>query len=265
MRFKSTWIGFLIGFILINTFFITSPVLAKAPVREFYQLIVYHIKDKAQEERLDKYLSEAYVPALRRLGIKTVGVFKTANIDTAKDKRMYVLVPHQSLQQFHSLNQRLEKDQEYTTKGADYINASFDNAPYVRKESIIMQAFKNMPVLKKPVFNAPKNTRVYELRSYESATEKISLNKINMFNDDEMEIFVRIGSQPVFYGEVLAGSRMPNMMYMTSYSDKASRDAHWKTFGSDPAWKRISALPKYKKNMDRMDVQFLTPTSYSDI
>ncbi len=86
-----------------------------------------------------------------------------------------------------------------------------------------------------------------------------------MFNHDEMEIFERIGSQPVFYGEVIAGSRMPNMMYMTSYSDKASRDAHWKTFGSDPAWKRISALPKYKNNMTRMDVQFLTPANYSDI
>jgi len=264
MKLKTTSIAFM-GFIMIFTSLLSNAMQVKAPAREFYQLIVYHIKDKAQEERLDKYLSEAYIPAVRRLGIKTVGVFKTFNIDTATDKRIYVLLPHQSLQGFQNLNQRLEKDKALASKGADFINASFDNAPYLRKETMIMQAFTGMPVLKKPVFDAPKNTRVYELRSYESATEKLSLNKINMFNDEEMEIFFRIGSQPVFFGELLAGGRMPNMMYMTSYSDKASRDAHWKTFGSDPAWKRMSPLPKYKNNMDRMDVVFLTPTTYSDL
>jgi len=264
MKFKTFFAAFL-GFILIFSSLITNAMLAKAPAREYYQLIVYHIKDKAQEARLDKYLSEAYIPAVRRLGIKTIGVFKTANMDTAINKRVYVLLPHQSLQGFQNLNQRLDKDKELAAKGADYGDASFDNAPYIRKENIFMLAFSGMPVLKKPVFDGPKNTRIYELRSYESATEKLSLNKINMFNDGEMEIFTRIGSQPVFYGEVLAGSRMPNMMYMTTYSDKASRDAHWKTFGSDPAWKGMSKLPKYKNNMTRMDVQFLTPTDYSDL
>ena len=264
MKLKTISIA-LLGLVMIFTSFIGNAMQAKAPVREFYQLIVYHIKDKTQEDRLDKYLSEAYIPAVRRLGIKTVGVFKTFNIDTAADKRVYVLLPHQSLQGVQLLNQRLEKDKELAGKGADYINASFDNAPYTRKETMLMQAFTGMPGLKKPVFDAPKNTRVYELRSYESATEKLSLNKINMFNDEEMEIFFRIGSQPVFFAEVLAGSRMPNMMYLTSYSDKASRDDHWKTFGSDPAWKRMSVLPKYKNNMDRMDVVFLTPTTYSDL
>lgn len=182
MKAKKTSIVFL-GFFLTFASFIASAMPAKAPAREFYQLIVYHIKDKAQEERLDKYLSEAYIPAVRRNGIKTVGVFKTANIDTATDKRIYILLPHQSLQGIQNLNQRLEKDKELVTKGVDYINASFDNAPYIRKETIIMHAFSGMPALKKPVFDAPKNARIYELRSYESATEKLSLNKINMFND----------------------------------------------------------------------------------
>ena len=32
---------------------------------------------------------------------------------------------------------------------------------------------------------------------------------------------------------------MPNLMYMTSFENKAARDEHWKTFGSDPEWKKL--------------------------
>jgi hypothetical protein len=263
MKFKLTTTCIISGLILLSSF-LTSPLIAKVPEKQFYQLIVYHIKDKAQEETIDKYLSEAYLPAIHRQGIPTVGVFKTANIDTATNKRIYVLIPYQSFKQFSGLQQALDKDKELASKGADYINAPFGNAPYLVKESIFMQAFDKMPVLKKPTFSSPKSERIYELRSYRSDTEKLYHNKVQMFNQDEMEIFERIGSQPVFYGEVLFGSQMPNLMYMTTYANKADRDAHWKTFGSDPKWKSISALPKYKNNMTKADVQFLTPADYSD-
>jgi len=265
MKVKITPNCMLACIFLVNIFFLANPLFAKAPERSFYQLTIYHIKDKMQEERLDKYLSEAFIPAVHRQGIKTVGVFKTANIDTATVKRIYVFIPYRSLKQLHSLLQTLDKDPLLAEKGSDYVNAKFNEAPYLRKESIIMQAFSGMPTLKKPVFNVPNNQRIYELRSYESATEKLYLNKVQMFNEDEIEIFERIGSQPIFFGEVLAGSKMPNLMYMTAYSDKASRDAHWKIFGNDPTWKRIVNLPKYKNNMTKADVYFLTPATYSDL
>ena len=38
----------------------------------------------------------------------------------------------------------------------------------------------------------------------------------------------------MFYASVLAGARMPNLMYMTTFENQAERDAHWKTFGDDP-------------------------------
>jgi len=254
--------------IVISNFFlsVTNVAAANVPARQFYQLLIYHVKNKTQEISTDKYLSDAWLPALHRAGIEKVGVFKTLGIDTARDKKIYVLTAFKSLAQFHKITQLLNADKELWTKGAAYLDAKFDDAPYVRKEAILMEAFAGMPVWKFPVFSNPRSERIYELRSYESATEKLYQNKVHMFNEgNEMDIFERIGSQPLFYGEVLAGSRMPNLIYMTTYSDKKSRDEHWKSFGNDPAWKRLSALPEYQHNMQKADIDFLVPTEYSDL
>jgi len=257
--------------LLMNILFTTTlsfarPGAKKAPSKQFYELVVYHVKDKSQEERVDKYLSEAFLPAVHRYGIKMTGVFKTLNIDTAADKKIYVLLTYHSLTEFHQISKQLSTDKALAAQGKDYTEATFDNAPYIRKESILMEAFSGMPILRKPQFSNAKSERIYELRSYESATEKLYQNKVKMFNDgNEVAIFDRIGSQAVFYGEVLAGSHMPNLMYMTTYSDKTSRDEHWKAFGNDPDWKKISAMPEYQHNVSKSNVELLVPAEYSDL
>ena len=127
-----------------------------------------------------------------------------------------------------------------------------------------MEAFSGMPALIKPKLNGPRNEQVYELRSYESASEALYLNKVAMFNDGEIDIFKNIGSQPVFFGEVLAGSRMPNLMYITAYENIESRNEKWTVFGKNLKWKEMSGDPQYQNNMNKADVYYLTPTDYSD-
>ena len=86
-----------------------------------------------------------------------------------------------------------------------------------------------------------------------------------MFNEgDEVGLFKRLNFNAIFYAEVVAGGKMPNLMYMTSFENMADRDAHWKSFGSDPAWKKLSAMPEYKNNVSHIDIMFLRPTDYSD-
>ncbi|MDB5019848.1 MAG: family containing protein [Pedobacter sp.] len=265
MKFKSLISTLILGILITGFTLAARSEAIKPPARQYYQIVVYHLKDKTQEQRLDKYLSEAYLPFLHRSGVKTVGVFKAANIDTATDKKIYVYIPYNSLSEFSRISQIVDTDKELLQKGADYLNAKYDDAPYVRKESILLQAFIGMPVLKKPEFTEPKSGRLYELRSYESPTEIANLKKVQMFNQEELEIFDRIGSKAVFYAEVIAGSRMPNLMYMTTYSSPASREEHWKVFSADPKWKRISALPEYQKVVNKSETIFLVPTDYSDL
>lgn len=85
-----------------------------------------------------------------------------------------------------------------------------------------------------------------------------------MFNKGEMDIFTKLDFNPVFYREVIAGANMPNLMYMTTFTNRAFRDAHWKAFGTDPDWDRMKVMPEYQNIMNTNDQRLLHPTEYSD-
>ena len=154
----------------------------------------------------------------------------------------------------------------FQSDGADYLKTAWDKPAYVRIESIVLQAFKDMPFMALPKLNGPASERVYELRSYEGASEQLYQKKVHMFNEgQEISIFTRLGFNAVFYGEVLAGRRMPNLMYMTSFDNIDKRNELWKAFGADPFWKKISALPEYQHTVSKSNVYLLNPTVYSEI
>ncbi|MCH5689882.1 hypothetical protein LWM68_40030 [Niabella sp. W65] len=70
------------------------------------------------------------------------------------------------------------------------MNAPNKAGVYDRMETVLMKAFENAPVLQKPGLTNTKTDRVYELRSYESGTEKLARNKVQMFNKGgEVDIF----------------------------------------------------------------------------
>jgi len=242
-----------------------ATVAGGKPKRELYQLTVYQYTTAAQETVLNNYLKNALLPALHKIGYKNIGVFKSLANDTSAVKLLYVYMTIKGLEDQSAIAEKLNTDNDYQTAGADYINAVYTTPPYSRMEVILLKAFPLAPQMQLPKLTAPKNERVYELRSYEGATEKIFANKVHMFNEgNEIDIFKRINANAVFYSEVVAGSHMPNLMYMTCYENKADRDAHWKTFGSDPAWKTLSAMPEYQHNVAHIDISFLQPLEYSD-
>jgi hypothetical protein len=233
--------------------------------REFYQLTVYHFSTSAQEKILDNYFQNALLPALHGKRIKNVGVLKAWANDTAVDKLVYVFIPLHSLDDLVKNTEELKKDQVYNTTARDYLNADPKNPAYSRMEIIVLRAFPLAPQMHLPSLQSSKRSRVYELRSYESATEKKFESKVKMFNEgNEISLFKRLNFNAIFYSEVIAGSKMPNLMYMTSFENRPDRDAHWKTFSSDSAWKKLSGLPEYQNNVSHIDINFLYPTDYSD-
>ena len=233
--------------------------------RDIYELRVYHIDSPEQEKRLDNYLENAYIPAMHKAGIPKVGVFKPILTDEKEaGTKVYVFVPYKNLEQFAELPQQLAKDKAYLNNGKDYIDAAHDNPPYRRIETTLMRAFTGMPNFQESKVTGPKKDRVYELRSYESATEKQYLNKVQMFNEGEIEIFDRLGFNAIFYAEVIAGARMPNLVYLTTFENMESEKAHWKAFGTDPQWEKMKVMEEYQNNMNRNDARLLYPADYSD-
>ena len=86
-----------------------------------------------------------------------------------------------------------------------------------------------------------------------------------LFRSGEINIFVRLGFNPVFYAQTIIGGKQPNLVYMTTFDNKKSRDEHWKAFGADSEWNRIKALPEYDHAMTKAEIHFLTPAEYSQI
>ncbi len=236
-----------------------------APECEFYQLKTYVLRSDQQVEATDKYLKEALLPSLKRMGFKAIGVFKPIKNENDSIKKIVVLIPFSSMNQFLNLEDKLAKDKTYLTAAADYLNTSYKQPTYKRMESVLLKAFSDHPTLKPSGLKGPRANRVYELRSYESATEAYYKNKVDMFNaGGEIKLFDRLGFNAVFYAEVISGENMPNLMYMTTFDNQESRDAHWKAFSNSPEWKLLIAAEKYKNNMSRNNRTFLYPTEYSD-
>jgi hypothetical protein len=109
---------------------------------------------------------------------------------------------------------------------------------YDRIDSMLGRAFPSVPEMV-----MPKSSTVFELRRYESNNATTLARKIAMFETGEEAIFRRLGMRPVFFAETIAGARMPNLVYMLSFDDLASREKLWKAFGADAEWQKMSSAP----------------------
>jgi NIPSNAP len=90
---------------------------------------------------------------------------------------------------------------------------------------------------------------------------------VEMFNSGEFDIFSKAGLHPVFFGDTLVGSRMPNLTYMLSLTDLTELDAKWAAFGNDPNWKKLSSSQRYAYDQIVTNVSnlILSPLNCSQI
>lgn len=262
MIMKRYFTAILIALLLI------APAFAKAapPAKQmFYEIRIYRTTKPGQAEATEKFLKEAFIPAMHRAGINTIGVFKPVEADTAFGKFVYVFIPLKNLDQFAGLADLLDNDKVFQEAGKDFLDAPVATAPFARYESVLLKAFKNMPEFRVPKYTTKPSERIYELRSYESATEAKAAQKIKMFNDGgEIGIFEKVGSNAVFYGQVLFGSLKPRLMYMTTYADMKSHDDHWNAFRNHPDWVALKAQKEYQNTTSKTNPYLLHPTDYSD-
>lgn len=244
-------------------------VLAKSPQntlqkqhQEFYELQVYSLKNPQQQKLVEDYLQQAAIPALNRLGSKSIGVF-TELKPASEQTKIFVLIPYASLDAYQKVHDNLMKDATYQKAGTAYLQAPLAEPAYERIESSLLQAFTATPKLMLP----EKKQRFFELRRYESGSEVFGKRKIQMFNEGgETVIFKRLGFKPVFFAETLIGEMRPNLTYMITFDSMEDHDAKWKAFGSDPEWKRLSSMPEYPdKIVSRITSTFIAPTAYSQI
>ncbi len=237
---------------------------ADAGGQEYFEFRQYHLHTGSKKNQVGNFLRDVGIPALNRIGVGPVGVFNGKY--GPSNGTLYVMLVHKSLDSVVNSSARLMADDTYRKDGADFVNASLSDSAYLRMESSLMVAFKDMPKLAVPKQKIAKKSRIFELRTYESHSIKASKKKIEMFNEGgEIAIFKKTGLAPVFFGETIVGPQMPNLTYMLVFDDLTHRDAMWDVFRVDPDWKRISGDPQYKGTVSNITDIILRPTGYSQI
>src|SRR6185503_5654538 len=110
-------------FIVAMLIALSTAAFSAGAQRDFYQVKIYHLKNSEQVEQVDLYLENVYLPALHRLGIKNIGVFKPIANDTASVKFIYVLIPFNSAESWMKLDESLKKDAAYTSSAKSFREA----------------------------------------------------------------------------------------------------------------------------------------------
>lgn len=238
---------------------------ASDATREYYELRCYHMNSGPQVKAIHEYFRGALLPALNRLSIAPVGVFSV--VIGPENPSLYLLLPSQSPENLINARLLLERDTEYMKAAAAFLNAPAAAPAFGRVESSLMIAFKGQPRLTIPPATGGHQARIFELRTYESPSHQDHQRKIEMFHSGEFDIFEKAGFWPVFYGDTLIGSRLPNLTYMLGFSDLAERNKLWEAFGSAPEWKKLTGSPRFafEAIVSNITNLILSPTPYSQI
>ena len=235
--------------------------------RELIEVKTYVCANAAKRDALVKVFDAALVPALNRQGIKKVGVFLANAGDNggnaAYENSVFVVVPHPCSGTILDGERRLLVDGQYVKDAAALFNAPMKEPLYDSCSSLLLRGFETCPQVQK-VTDSPD--RVMQLRVYNSYTTERNIKKIAMFEEGgEIAIFRACGMPPVFFGQALAGDKLPNLTYMLGFASKAAMDDGWNKFRSHPDWLKLKAEEQYKDTANKIMNIVMRPTKGSQL
>lgn len=216
-----------------------------------------------QLQRNTDFTGKFLMPAMERAGVGRMGFFQS--MIAANSPFILAVFSYPSLSAMEVTYKKLRTDREFQ-KGLHAFNA-LPGLNYERMEGTLLHAFDSIPNIEVPPQDGKRSHRIFELRTYESNNGKTLRRKVKMFNEGEIALFRRCGILPVFFGETVIGRNMPNLTYMVAFDDLAARERAWRTFGSDPEWKKMRNMPGYSdaEIVSNVSNMILRPLPFSPI
>jgi hypothetical protein len=158
-----------------------------AQPRDFYQVRRYALRSGPQLKLTEDYLGNALIPALARLDMGPVGAFR---LDIGpQTPAHYVQIPLEQAGALAELDFRLQDDAEFLRAAEPFWSAPAISPAFERVEISLLEAFKGWPRLTLPAAAATKGKRIFQLRTYESPSDRDHVRKVEIFHSGEFEIF----------------------------------------------------------------------------
>jgi len=245
----------------------TSGVFGADAPREWIELKQYTCSSVETRDKLMAVFDAALIPALNRQGAKKVGVFwtDTATNDGNSDYNtsVFVLAAFPDAAACLTAEQKLLADAVFMRDAAALFNAPMKEPLYDSCSSSAFLAFAMCPTVEQP---AKSDSRLLQLRYYNSYTPERNAKKIDMFEGGgELDLFRRCGMPPVFFGEGVAGTLLPNLTYILAFEDAEKKAAAWKTFIEHPEWQVMKVDPQYKDTANKIVNIVLRPSKGSQL
>jgi hypothetical protein len=226
--------------------------------REIYEWRIYTLTGNGAE--LDKFYKDILIPAYNRKGI-TVGAFKP---QTAEENEMrHIVFIYPDMDTYYRFKDGIWEDAVFTKAAQSFYDATApkESNLFSNYETYLSEAFSKIPKHRKP----DSSRGLFEIRIYWSPNEEANKRKVKMFNVDEIDVFDKVGINSVLYGDIMAGPKMPALMYLTWYKSVDTRTEAWDKFGKHPDWQRIRSLPEYANTATNNQSTLLTPLPYSQL
>jgi len=241
----------------------TAYPVALAAQREFVELRKYTVANADKRVQLVEILDRALIPALNRQGIRPVGVFVPIEREANYALNVFVAIPHKTADSFVNANIRLVADAQFMRDAAPIFETTSRDPVYTNCDTSLLYNFPTMPVMEVP--NLGPN-RVFEWRLYRSFNIERNVAKIHMFDQGgELPLFREIGLNPIFFGDVVAGTKLPAFEYIVGCPSLEAHAAAWNTFRTHPKWIAMRDLPEYADTATDIDRVVMTPSAGSQI
>ena len=231
--------------------------------REFVEVRKYTVKDADKLAQFVEVLDKALIPALNRQGINPVGVFVPIEREERYALNVFVVIPHTTAASFVNANTKLVADAVYMKDAAPIFETTSKDPVYTACDTFLLYNFPTMPVLE--THNLGPD-RVFEWRLYRSFNIERNAAKIHMFDKGgELPLFREVGLNPIFFGDVVAGNKLPALMYMIGCPSLEKHAEVWRTFVAHPKWIAMKDLPEYADTATEIDRVVLVPSPGSQI
>jgi hypothetical protein len=232
---------------------------AQPASREYYQFVTLRLQSGPQVGRMLGWFEKRAYPIFEKHKLGPVGLFNV-NVGPAIPS-LVAIIPYPSLAQMEAAWAALGGDPDWRAARGE-LDAG--DPSFYREDVSLLRATPFAPPLKATAPGEPAH-KVYELRIYESPTERQLGYLHNRFAGGEIDVFHKSGIHPVLYADTLIGPNMPNMTYLIPFADEGSREDAWKAFGSNPDWQRIrdESVKKGGEIVRNITNMFLSPASFS--
>jgi len=199
------------------------------------------------------------MPICQKCGFGPMGFFNTEvgpNIPTT-----LIIFSYPSLTGMEARWGKLSADSDYA---AAIEEVEKDEPAFHRVESVLLRSTAFCPPFTATPASEPPH-KLYELRIYESPTNRQLGYLHDRFGGGEVDIFHKSGIHPIIYADTVFGPNQPNMAYLIPFESETHREKAWATFRNDPDWIKIrdESVRHGGDIVRNITNMFLTPLSFS--